>query len=171
MNCLSYIVHSSHTHTTLFCDSQPGFNAIGSKIVQTTCRIRLKQNLEDISNAYLQWHSSQDSLEETAETSTTKTKQISTKNKDRVNGDLKEEDSNISKDSDNHVETSTTADSNTAAVSDDTALENNIGKDDDNSKSEDTDNVVESDSEEDNNEGERIRKRDIIKRTLLGILE
>ena len=127
--------------------------------------------MEDISNDYIQWHSSQDLLEETAETSTTETEQISTKSKDRVNGDdFKEEDDNnsISEDSANHVETST-SEINTAAEA---ALENNIDEGDDNSKSDDTDNVVESNSESDNkNEGERIRKRDILKRTLLGILK
>ena len=33
----------------------PGFNAIGSKIVERTCRQRLQQNLNDISDAYLVW--------------------------------------------------------------------------------------------------------------------
>ena len=125
--------------------------------------------MEDISNAYIQWHSSQDSLEETAETSTIDTDQVSTSKGANVN-DFKEEDDNnsISEDSANHVETST-SEINTAAEA---ALENNIDEGDDNSKSDDTDNVVESNSESDNkNEGERIRKRDILKRTLLGILK
>ncbi len=38
----------------------PGFNAIGSKIVERTCRDRLRRNLEDISSAYLQWANSKD---------------------------------------------------------------------------------------------------------------
>ena len=33
----------------------PGFNAIGSKIVERTCRERLKQNLVDIEAAYIEW--------------------------------------------------------------------------------------------------------------------
>ena len=125
--------------------------------------------MEDVSNAYIQWHSSQDSLEETAETSTIDTDQVSTSKGANVNVEEEDENNSISEDSDNHVETSTTAEINTAAVYDEAALENNIDKDDDNSKSEDTDNVVESNS--DNNEGERIRKRDIIKRRLLGIIK
>mmetsp|Transcript_30102 Transcript_30102/g.51216 ORF Transcript_30102/g.51216 Transcript_30102/m.51216 type:complete len:224 (-) Transcript_30102:105-776(-) len=40
----------------------PGFNAIGSKIVERTCRERLKQNMIDTKNAYIEW----------AETPTTK---------------------------------------------------------------------------------------------------
>jgi len=160
-----YLLFLSHIHINLVNVSQPGFNTIGSKIVQTTCKIRLKQNLEDISNAYFQWHSSQDSLE----IAKTETEPSSTINIDGVNGHLKEEDNNNSiKDSDNRVETSTT-EINTAAEA---ALENNIVKDDDNNISEEgDDNVVESNSESDNNEGERIRKRDILKRKLLGTIK
>jgi hypothetical protein len=33
----------------------PGFNAIASKIVERTCRERLKQNLVDIRAAYIEW--------------------------------------------------------------------------------------------------------------------
>ena len=33
----------------------PGFNAIGSKIVERTCKERLKQNLLDIKAAYIEW--------------------------------------------------------------------------------------------------------------------
>mmetsp|Transcript_14655 Transcript_14655/g.24914 ORF Transcript_14655/g.24914 Transcript_14655/m.24914 type:complete len:243 (+) Transcript_14655:97-825(+) len=33
----------------------PGFNAIGSKIVERTCRERLKQNMIDTKNAYIEW--------------------------------------------------------------------------------------------------------------------
>lgn len=33
----------------------PGFNAIGSKIVERTCRERLTQNLIDIKDAYTEW--------------------------------------------------------------------------------------------------------------------
>lgn len=33
----------------------PGFNAIGSKIVERTCRERLKQNLIDTKAAYIEW--------------------------------------------------------------------------------------------------------------------
>jgi hypothetical protein len=33
----------------------PGFNAIGSKIVERTCRERLKQNLIDTKAAYMEW--------------------------------------------------------------------------------------------------------------------
>mmetsp|Transcript_9544 Transcript_9544/g.21527 ORF Transcript_9544/g.21527 Transcript_9544/m.21527 type:complete len:253 (-) Transcript_9544:2019-2777(-) len=36
----------------------PGFNAIGSKIVQRTCKVRLQQNLSDISDAYSFWATS-----------------------------------------------------------------------------------------------------------------
>jgi len=161
----------SHIHINLVNVSQPGFNTIGSKIVQTTCRIRLKQNLEDISNAYFQWHSSQDSLEETAETSTIDTVQVSTSKGANINVEEEDDNNSISEDSDNHVESSTTAEINTSAVYDVAALENNIDKDDDTSKAEDTDNVVESNSESDNNEGERIRKRDIIKKKLLSIIK
>ena len=121
--------------------------------------------MEDISNAYIQWHSSQDSSE-TAETET----EQSIISSDGANGET-DNNNSISEDSDNHVETSTIAEIDTAAVYDEAALENNIDKDDDNSKSEDTDNVVESNSESDNNEGERIRKRDILKRRLIGIIK
>jgi len=38
-----------------FLPLPPGFNSIGSRIVERTCRERLKQNLSDISDAYLQW--------------------------------------------------------------------------------------------------------------------
>ena len=125
--------------------------------------------MEDISNAYIQWHSSQDSLE----IAKTETEPSSTINIDGVNGHLKEEDNNngILKDSDNRVETSTT-EINTAAVNDEAALEISIDKGDDIIISEEgDDNVVESNSESDNNEGERIRKRDILKRKILGIIK
>lgn len=38
-----------------FLPIPPGFNTIGSKIVERTCKERLQQNLSDISNAYLIW--------------------------------------------------------------------------------------------------------------------
>lgn len=38
-----------------FLPLPPGFNTIGSKIVERTCRDRLRQNLSDISDAYLVW--------------------------------------------------------------------------------------------------------------------
>ncbi|KAL7527854.1 hypothetical protein ACHAXR_002165 [Thalassiosira sp. AJA248-18] len=41
-----------------FLPLPPGFNAIGSKIVERTCRDRLRQNLSDISDAYLVWATS-----------------------------------------------------------------------------------------------------------------
>mmetsp|Transcript_11712 Transcript_11712/g.22782 ORF Transcript_11712/g.22782 Transcript_11712/m.22782 type:complete len:367 (-) Transcript_11712:106-1206(-) len=43
-----------------FLPLPPGFNTIGSKIVERTCRDRLRQNLDDISAAYLQWANSKD---------------------------------------------------------------------------------------------------------------
>ena len=33
----------------------PGFNSIGSRIVERTCRDRLRQNLRDVSEAYVDW--------------------------------------------------------------------------------------------------------------------
>mmetsp|Transcript_25445 Transcript_25445/g.61169 ORF Transcript_25445/g.61169 Transcript_25445/m.61169 type:complete len:254 (+) Transcript_25445:70-831(+) len=41
-----------------FLPIPPGFNTIGSKIVERTCKERLQQNLRDISNAYLIWATS-----------------------------------------------------------------------------------------------------------------
>jgi len=38
----------------------PGFNSIGSRIVERTCRDRLRQNLRDVSEAYVDWVYSQD---------------------------------------------------------------------------------------------------------------
>lgn len=38
-----------------FLPLAPGFNTIGSKIVERTCKERLRQNLSDISDAYLVW--------------------------------------------------------------------------------------------------------------------
>ena len=38
-----------------FLPLPPGFNAIGSKIVERTCRERLKQSLLDIKSAYIEW--------------------------------------------------------------------------------------------------------------------
>ena len=38
-----------------FLPLPPGFNSIGSRIVQSTCKGRLKQNLVEISGAYLKW--------------------------------------------------------------------------------------------------------------------
>ena len=38
-----------------FLPLPPGFNAIGSRIVKSTCRKRLKQNLVDLQEAYLAW--------------------------------------------------------------------------------------------------------------------
>lgn len=38
-----------------FLPLPPGFNTIGSKIVDRTCKQRLRQNLSDISDAYLVW--------------------------------------------------------------------------------------------------------------------
>ena len=42
-----------------FLPLPPGFNAIGSKIVNRVCKERLSQNVQDISDAYLQWVSAQ----------------------------------------------------------------------------------------------------------------
>lgn len=38
----------------------PGFNSIGSRIVERTCRDRLRQNLRDVSEAYVDWVYAQD---------------------------------------------------------------------------------------------------------------
>lgn len=38
-----------------FLPIPPGFNRIGSKIVETTCKQRLRQNLRDIADAYAEW--------------------------------------------------------------------------------------------------------------------
>lgn len=38
-----------------FLPLPPGFNTIGGKIISRTCRDRLRQNLSDISDAYLVW--------------------------------------------------------------------------------------------------------------------
>ena len=38
-----------------FLPLPPGFNSIGSRIVQSTCKGRLKQHLVEISGAYLKW--------------------------------------------------------------------------------------------------------------------
>ena len=38
-----------------FLPLPPGFNAIGSKIVERTCRERLKQSLLDTKSAYIEW--------------------------------------------------------------------------------------------------------------------
>mmetsp|Transcript_31950 Transcript_31950/g.52111 ORF Transcript_31950/g.52111 Transcript_31950/m.52111 type:complete len:248 (+) Transcript_31950:182-925(+) len=42
-----------------FLPIPPGFNAIGSKIVERTCKERLRQNLSGTSDAYLLWATSQ----------------------------------------------------------------------------------------------------------------
>lgn len=41
-----------------FLPIPPGFNAIGGKIIERTCRTRLKQNLIDISDSYSLWANS-----------------------------------------------------------------------------------------------------------------
>eukprot|EP00956_Cyclotella_meneghiniana_P022919 scaffold43858_cov67-Cyclotella_meneghiniana.AAC.6 len=41
-----------------FLPLPPGFNKIGSRIIERTCRERLRQNLRDISNAYHDWATS-----------------------------------------------------------------------------------------------------------------
>ena len=41
-----------------FLPLPPGFNKIGSRIIERTCRERLRQNLRDISNAYHEWATS-----------------------------------------------------------------------------------------------------------------
>lgn len=38
-----------------FLPLPPGFNSIGSRIVKSTCRKRLQQNVVDLQEAYLQW--------------------------------------------------------------------------------------------------------------------
>jgi hypothetical protein len=38
-----------------FLPLPPGFNRIGSMIVERTCRERLRQNLRDVSDAYTRW--------------------------------------------------------------------------------------------------------------------
>eukprot|EP00804_Cyclotella_cryptica_P006813 CCRYP_010945-RA/>CCRYP_010945-RA protein AED:0.13 eAED:0.11 QI:0/-1/0/1/-1/1/1/0/243 len=38
-----------------FVPLPPGFNSIGSRIVERTCRDRLRQNLRDVSDAYVDW--------------------------------------------------------------------------------------------------------------------
>ena len=38
-----------------FVPLPPGFNSIGSKIISRTCNIRVKENLESVKNAYLDW--------------------------------------------------------------------------------------------------------------------
>lgn len=43
-----------------FMPLPPGFNTIGSRIVERTCRERLRQNLRDVSDAYHHWANSQD---------------------------------------------------------------------------------------------------------------
>ena len=41
-----------------FLPLPPGFNRIGSRIVERTCKERLRQNLRDVSNAYHDWATS-----------------------------------------------------------------------------------------------------------------
>jgi len=53
-----------------FLPLPPGFNTIGSKIVQSTCKGRLKQNLKEISDAYLKWRTLQHSYSDDGTTTT-----------------------------------------------------------------------------------------------------
>ena len=51
----------------------PGFNKIGSMIVQSTCKGRLRQNLSEISDSYLHWASQQQQRSTTSTTATSAT--------------------------------------------------------------------------------------------------
>ena len=44
-----------------FVPLPPGFNSIGSKIISRTCNARVKENLESVKNAYLDWTKINDS--------------------------------------------------------------------------------------------------------------